>query len=140
MRASWRSWARSGTMSTKRWARPYRVSADVTPHMAKAAGIAARVQGLRRYYALLLCRDGRACLVKALDGDTVLAETDFPWEFGQTHELSLEVVGTRLRAWIGGQQLFGVNDADRPLIGGGVALVCEEGRTATDAVTVQPSG
>jgi ADP-ribosylglycohydrolase len=124
---------------TREWT-DYRVSADVTPHMARAAGIAARVQGLRRYYALLLCRDGRARLAKALDGDTVLAETDFPWEFGETHELSLEVVGTRLRAWIGGQQLFGVNDADRPLIGGGVALVCEEGRTATDAVTVRPAG
>ena len=31
----------------------YRVEADVTPWMAAAAGVAARVQGLRRYYALL---------------------------------------------------------------------------------------
>jgi ADP-ribosylglycohydrolase len=124
---------------TREWT-DYRVSADVTPHLVNAAGIAARVQGLRRYYALLLCNDGKTRLVKALDGDTVLADTDFPWQFSETHDLSLEVVGTQLRAWIDGQQLFEMNDTDRPLIDGGVALVCEKGRTATQAVTVQPAG
>jgi len=124
---------------TREWT-DYRVSADVTPHMVEAAGIAARVQGMRRYYALLLCKEGKARLVKALDGKTVLAETDFLWEFGETHDLSLEVVGTYLRAWIDGERLFEVADTDRPLISGGVALVCEEGRTATEAVTVQPAG
>ena len=123
---------------TREWT-AYRVSADVTPHMAEAAGVAAHVQGMRRYYALLLCREGQARLVKALDGDAVLAEADFPWEFGQTHDLSLEAVSTRLRAWIDGRLLFEVNDADRPLTVGAVALVCEEGRTATTVVRVQPA-
>ena len=124
---------------TREWT-DYRVSADVTPHMVTSAGIAVRVQGMRRYYALLLCNDSKARLVKALDECTVLAETDFPWEFDETHDLSLEVVGTRLRAWIDGQQLFEVNDTNWPLTGGAVALVCEEGRTATEAVTVGPAG
>ena len=128
---------------TREWA-DYRVAADVTPHMVASAGIGARVQGLRRYYALLLCNGDRARLVKVLDGETVLAETDFPWEFGETHNLSLEVVGAgqggvRLRAWLDDQLTFEVQDADRPLDGGGVALVCEEGRTATQAVTVRPA-
>ena len=57
--------------------------------MAKAAGIAARVQGLRRYYALLLCDDGKARLIKALDGDTVLAEAEFPWRQGSIHDFQL---------------------------------------------------
>jgi hypothetical protein len=35
--------------------------------------------------------------------------------------------------------LFDVEDADRPLTGGGVALICEEGRMSTDAVTVRPA-
>ena len=123
--------------------------------MVKAAGIAARVQGMRRYYALLLCSDGAdghptVRLVKALDGNTVLAEMEFAWEFDEKHDLSLEVVdahlvdahqsGTRLRAWIDGQPVFEVRDADRTLSGGGVALVCEEGRTATEIVTVRPAG
>ncbi len=118
----------------------YRVRADVTPHMAKSAGIGARVQGMRRYYALLLCNGGKVRLVKALDGNTALAEMDFAWEFGDTHDLALEVVGTRLRAWVDGARIFEVHDADRPLTGGGVALLCEEGRTATQAVAVRPAG
>ena len=124
---------------TREWT-DYRVSADVTPHLVTSAGVGARVQGLRRYYALLLCSDGKVRLVKALDGDTVLAEADFPWELDGTYDLSLEVVGSRLRAWIDGVQFFEVDDTDRPLAGGAVALVCEEGRTATETVTVRPAG
>ena len=122
---------------TREWT-DYRVSADVTPHMVSSAGIAARVQGMRRYYGLLLCSGGRVRLVKALDGNTVLAEADFDWEFGETHELCLEVVGTHLQAWIDDQQIFEIDDTDRPLTGGAVALVCEQGRTATRTVRVQP--
>jgi hypothetical protein len=122
---------------TREWT-DYQVSAAITPHMVKAAGIAARVQGMRRYYALLLCNDGKARLIKALDGDTVLAEADFPWAFGGTYELRLKVVGKRVEAGVDGETLFRVEDPDRPLAGGGVALVCEEGRAATDAVTVKP--
>lgn len=124
---------------TREWT-DYRVSAALTIHLASAAGIAARVQGMRRYYALLLGRDGRARLVKALDGETVLAETDFPWGFGQTHGLMLEVRGPRLRAWIDAQPIFDLSDDDRPLSGGGVALVCKEGCVGCEAVTVRPCG
>jgi ADP-ribosylglycohydrolase len=124
---------------TREWT-DYRVSADVTPHMVTAAGIAARVQGLRRYYALLLCSDGKLRLLKALDGSDVLAETDFAWTLGATYNLSLEVVGPRLTAHVNRRQIFQVEDRDRSLPNGGVALVCEEGRTATQMVTVRPAG
>ena len=122
---------------TREWA-DYRVTADVTPHLVQAAGLAARVQGMQRYYALLLCTSGKARLVKALDGETVLAEADFPWELGKTYELSLRVKDNALEAGIDGTALFQVEDVDRPLTGGGVALVCEEGRTATQAVSIRP--
>ncbi len=124
---------------TREWTN-YHVSADVTPHLVTSAGIGARVQGLRRYYGLLLCNDGQARLVKALDGLTVLAEKAFSWAFGGTYQLSLEVVGTHLRGWVDGQLLFDLDDSERPLTGGGVALICEEGRTATETVTVRPAG
>jgi ADP-ribosylglycohydrolase len=127
---------------TREW-RDYRVTADVTPHMVKAAGLAARVQGMRRYYALLLCRDEADAprivrLVKALDGITVLGEAVFPWNFDETYVLSLEVVGPHVRAWLNEELQFEVEDAACPLLGGAVALVCEEGRTATQAARVQP--
>jgi ADP-ribosylglycohydrolase len=117
----------------------YRVSADVTPHLVTAAGIAARVQGMRRYYALLLTNDRKARLVKVLDNPTVLAETDFDWSLGATYDLGLEVIGPRLRAGINGNKLFEFTDADAPFLAGAVGLVCEQGRTATQAVTVRPT-
>ncbi len=116
----------------------YQVSAALTLHLVKAGGIAARVQGMRRYYALLLCDDRKARLVKALDGDTTLVEVDYPWRYGGTYELRLQVDGNRITGFVDGNELCAVEDAERPLTGGGVALVCEEGRMATDAVVVKP--
>ncbi|HWQ12531.1 MAG TPA: ADP-ribosylglycohydrolase family protein [Roseiflexaceae bacterium] len=124
---------------TREWT-DYRFQAAVTPHMVAACGIAARVQGMRRYYALLLARgaDGRgvARLVKALDGETVLAEAPCDWELYRAARLQLEVAGARLRASVDGRQLFDLTDPHRPLEGGGVALLCAEGRAAFEEVAV----
>jgi hypothetical protein len=120
---------------TREW-RNYRVRADVTPHLVTSCGIGARVQGMRRYYALLLCHDGKVRLVKALDGTTELGETELPWEYGQTYLLELQVQETRLQAWIDDKSLFDIEDPASPLDGGGIALICEAGRMACEAVTV----
>jgi ADP-ribosylglycohydrolase len=122
---------------TREW-RDYAISAQVTIHMATAAGIAARVQGMRRYYALLLCNDGKARLVKALDGDTILAETDFSWQFGITEEFALRVTGNRIQGSIAGNLLFDLEDTEHPLEGGGMAFVVEEGRIMSEAMTIRP--
>ena len=64
---------------TREWT-DYEVRADVTPHMVEAAGLAARVQGMKRYYALNLCRGNKVRLVKAL-APAVLPEPSSPcWE------------------------------------------------------------
>jgi len=118
----------------------YRVTADVTPYMMKSGGLGARVQGLRRYYALVLAEGGTARLVKALDGVETLAETDFPWSFFQSYDLALEVVGNRLRAWIDDRLLFDIEDDEPRLDAGGVALICEEGCLGCDAVRIAPAG
>ena len=127
---------------TRQW-RDYAVESALTLHLCAAAGVAARVQGMRRYYALLLCRaaDGRgvARLVRALEGDTVLAETDFAWEYGETHTFALRITGTRLQAAIDNldKPLFDVTDG--ALTGGGIGLVVEEGRVMTDEVAARPA-
>jgi len=123
------------SQGTREWD-DYTVRASITLHLAAAAGLAARVQGMQRYYALLLTQDGMVRLIKALDGDTVLAECPFAWTFGATYDFALTVRGNRIEAAIDGQMLFAVEDADRPLEGGGVALVVEQGRIMCDAVTV----
>jgi ADP-ribosylglycohydrolase len=116
----------------------YRVSSTITLHMVETGGLAARVGGMRRYYALLLRRGNKAQLVKALDGDTVLAEADFAWEMGETHDFALEVQGNQITGSVDGRTLFTVVDQDSPLAGGGVAFVVEEGRIMSEAVEVQP--
>ena len=127
---------------TREW-RDYRVESEITLHLCNTAGVAARVQGMRRYYALLLCRteEGRgvARLIRALDGDTVLAEADFTWDYGESHVFSLLVEGERLRGCIDDldEPLFDVTDT--MLASGGIALVVEEGRVMSDEVAVRPA-
>ncbi len=117
----------------------YRVEAPITIWLAKAGGLAARVQGLRRYYALLLTQPGNAQLVKVRNQSHILAETAFPVEWDRQYHLALEVSGKRIRAWIDGQPVFDVLDRDQPLTGGGVGLVVEEGCLSSNAVTVKPA-
>lgn len=122
---------------TREW-QDYQVTTTVRPHMADATGIAARVQGLQRYYALLLGSDGIARLVKMLDGERTLAEAPVPWELDRTYELSLAVNGSRLVAAVDGVTIATVEDTERPLSGGAIALTVENGRADCDAVSVAP--
>ncbi len=121
---------------TRNW-HHYSVSTQLNPHLTNSAGIAAYVQGMRRYYALVLRPGPKACLVKALDGESILAETDFPWEFDGFYDLRLEVVGTRLRGWIDGRLILEAEDNDYPLDGGAVALLCDTGTIEAGDVMVQ---
>ena len=124
---------------TREW-EDYCVQATVTPHLARHAGIAARVQGLRRYYALLLGDDNKLRLIKALDGETVLAETDCAWQRYAPYDLALQVIGSRIKGWLGDQQIvLEAEDTDRPLTGGAMALVIEEGTLGVTAVTIGPA-
>ncbi|TDE10684.1 ADP-ribosylglycohydrolase family protein [Jiangella asiatica] len=118
--------------------RDYTVTADVTPHLADAAGIAARYQGLERYYALELAGGGTVRLVRRLHGTTVLTEAPFAWSFGTTYRLTLAVAGSQLRAAVGGGPHLRADDPTPALDSGGIALLVTGGRTATTAVHVRP--
>jgi len=122
---------------TRDWT-DYAVQATVRPHLVKHGGIAARVQGMRRFYALLLGADGKVRLLKALDGDRVLAEAALAWEFGGDYDLRLSVQGQSIIGYVDGREVLRATDNDRPLTGGGIALVVEEGRMSTDEVRVGP--
>jgi hypothetical protein len=116
----------------------YAAAATIASESARAVGIAVRVQGMKRYYALLLCAGNKIRLVKALDGDTILAEADFAWESTQSYALRLAVEGNHLRGWIDGQMIVEASDAGSPLSGGGAAYVIEEGTLMSDAMAIEP--
>ena len=118
---------------TREW-QDYSVSASITPHLARRAGIAARVQGLTRFYGLLLAADNRLQLTRLLHDEEVLGDCDFEWHLGDTYELSLAVDGDRLTGSVNGSVLIEVTDD--ALDAGAVGLVIEEGRTAIHRVQI----
>jgi ADP-ribosylglycohydrolase len=122
---------------TREWT-DYRVTAPVRPAMVKTGGLAARVQGLRRFYTLEFSADQKVRLLKVVDEqETVLAEALFEWQLWNTYRLSLEVKGERLRAWVEGKLVFEVNDPNSPLNEGAIGLVVEEGNLMADWVQIE---
>jgi ADP-ribosylglycohydrolase len=118
---------------TRDW-RDYEVRADVQPRLARSVGVAARVRGLRRYYALRLVERRAVQLVRVLDDEiTVLAEQPFAWDYYRTYDLRLQVVGDALTASIDDLRLAA---SDSALTSGAVALFVEDGYTATNAVRI----
>lgn len=118
----------------------YEIESTIELQLVQAAGIAGRVQGLRRYYALLLGADGFARLVKVVDDETVLAEAAFPWEHGSDHTFRLRISGNRIEGSIDGEVHLSAIDEDSALGAGGIALICEEGMMVTDAISLRPPG
>lgn len=121
----------------------YTAEATIVPHLAKSAGIAVCVQGLKRYYALLLCDDQKLRLFKVLvhrpgqeTERKVLAEADCKWELDGEYALCLATRGNHLIASVAGTQVFDVEDTFYPLLSGAVALVIEEGRLDCNGVNL----
>lgn len=114
----------------------YTVDILITPHMAKATGVAARVQGMTRYYALLFTNDGKLRLVRYMNNETILAETDYPLNLDVTRLLSLTVDGNVLTGRVDGETILQAKDTS--LTCGAIGLVMEEGRADIEKVRVYP--
>ena len=123
------------SQGTREWTN-YVVSADVTPHLVSRAGVAARVQGLTRFYALMVTLDQKVQLVKSVHEESVLAEAEFKWTLGDTLKMSLHVNGDALVGKIDGAVVLTAKDT--ALDSGAIGLVVADGRTATNSVTVAP--
>lgn len=119
----------------------YRVTSELTPLIAKAWGLAARVQGRERYYALMFdaVEGGRVKLVKRDHDETVLAENGFAWEPDRSYALELRLRDREIQAFVDGKQMFSVRDEDRlGLRGGAVGLLVDTGSVATDVIHISP--
>jgi ADP-ribosylglycohydrolase len=121
---------------TRDWT-DYQFTATANPRVCRAGGIAVRVQGLRRYYAMLLDAD-KVRIVRVLDGETVLAEVDYGWTYEQNYDLKLQVQGNKLIGFINDQKVIEAEDPDDALKRGGIALVSEEGFIYFDNVAISP--
>jgi len=101
----------------------YRVRSEITPLLAKAWGLAARVQGRERYYALMFdaVDGGRVKLVKRDHDENILAKDSLAWELDRPYALELRLRDTQIQAFIDGTEVFSVRDEDRLPLRGGAA-------------------
>lgn len=116
----------------------YGVAASIDLLVAQSWGLAARVQGRERYYALMFDRDdgGRFRLVR-WRRPTIPRCRRLPVEFHRAYDLKLKVEGLELRAWIDGRLIFRVQEpADGAVDGGGIGLIVDSG--STRAVHIGP--
>jgi ADP-ribosylglycohydrolase len=114
----------------------YAVQSIITADPAKSFGLAARVQGLSRYYALTLGPNQVLRLIRNYDGIQVLAEVPYNWTWSERYQFKLAVTRSSLVGSINGVEIIFYDDADRLLLDGGIALLCEEGLIMTDEVVV----
>jgi ADP-ribosylglycohydrolase len=114
----------------------YAVEAAIKSDPAKSFGLAARVQGLTRYYALMLGPNEAVRLIRNYDGVKALAEVPFHWNWSERYDFHLEVNRTTIAGSINGTELIRYNDPEAILLDGGIALICEEGLIVTDEVKV----
>ncbi|NLV73424.1 MAG: ADP-ribosylglycohydrolase family protein [Chloroflexi bacterium] len=133
-------WQNTGTgmviQGLREW-RDYTISACFRPHLARSFGLAARVQGLKRYYALQLAADGNISLIRELDGTRVLYTTAFNWELYRDYALTLQVAGSCISAWVDGELICEVDDP-QGLAEGAIGLMVEEGRVGCGEVCIRP--
>jgi hypothetical protein len=102
----------------------YTVQAAIMSDPAKSFGLAARVQGLTRYYALMLGLKLALRLLRNYDSVEVLAEAPFAWHWHHRYHFSLQVVESFISGSVNGNELIRYKGTN--------------GVTQTVAATVQP--
>ena len=121
---------------TRQWT-DYSVASDVVLHLGSYGGIAVRVQGLRRYYALWFTRDGQLQIVKVRDGETtVLAHTAMPVALEKKIALQVAMQGNRITASADGKTLEAIDDDPSAFADGAVGLIVADGALSTDEVRI----
>ncbi|PCI87621.1 MAG: hypothetical protein COB24_05710 [Hyphomicrobiales bacterium] len=126
---------------TRDWV-DYTVEADLVVHLGSSAGVIARAQGLRRYYAARVTRDGKFELVRQYD-DTfeVLASAEISMAFDETIPITLTVNGLNLSAVTGDTSLSVTDTSDVAISCGAIGLMVADGAASANTVRVSaPKG
>ena len=118
--------------------RDYVVKSTIMPRLGRSFGLAARVRGLRRYYAFVLAGNQSARILRRSGEEVLLSETHFRWEFEQPYEVKLDVSGMEIAGSVDGKEILTVKDTLPGVDSGGFGYVCEEGLVLSDELTVRP--
>ena len=106
-------------------------------NLGEQSGVAVRVQGLRRWYALLFMAGNRVALIKAFDEEREeLTSASFEWEIDGSYQIELYVKGDTIRARVNDTNLLEAKDSRYGE--GGVGFIVTEGSIAAEQVKVAP--
>jgi ADP-ribosylglycohydrolase len=123
---------------SRQW-RDYRVETALKAHLAEHMGVGVRVQGLRRFYAVLLERPDKLLLVRVRDGvRSLLAEASLAWSFETPYKFIVEADGRRISGTVDGVHLEARDDTEEALMEGGAAIIIQGGAASTDELLVAP--
>lgn len=103
-------------------------------NLGAKAGLAARVQGLNRYYSVVFLKANRVALVKALDEERItLTSAAFDWNLDEEHDITLTVHGESIDAQIDDTKLAAT---DSQYASGGIGLVVTDGSASVDELRI----
>ncbi|KAI0595064.1 ADP-ribosylation/Crystallin J1 [Biscogniauxia sp. FL1348] len=122
---------------TREWRSYEAVFNGFVVNIGGPCGVAVRVQGLNRYYALWFTSDKSVALVKALDEERIeMAKAEFDWELDTPYTIVVEAVGHEISARVVGHlQLIA---SDHSYKGGGIGLVATDGSIAVESIKISP--
>ena len=115
----------------------YKVTSDIAIQRVKTGGLAARVQGLNRYYGLVISASNKLQLIKVINEPKVLKEIDFDLEYYKDYKLSLKVEDNKLSGYLDNKVVLEFTDSSDVLENGAMGLIVEDGTMVTDEVIVE---
>ena len=115
----------------------YKVTSDIAIQRVKTGGLAARVQGLNRYYGLVINASNKLQLIKVINEPKVLKEIDFDLEYYKDYKLSLKVENNKLSGYLDNRVVLEFTDSSDVLENGAMGLIVEDGTMVTDEVIVE---
>lgn len=124
---------------TREWTDYRAIVTGFTVQLGQPAGVAIRVRGLNRYYAIMFSGHGKTVtLVKALDEQRiVMASGDLSWELDHSYEVAIQAEGPRIIGRVVGTDIE-LTAEDDQYIGGGLGLIVTDGTVSADQIDIRP--
>lgn len=123
---------------TRDWT-DYAVETRLLIHLGNHAGVALRVQGLRRYYAVRVTRADKIEIVRVRDETvTVLAEQDYTFAFERPVAIAARAEGRKITAVVDGIAISATDDSAEAICDGGIGLIVHEGAVSADRISIGP--
>ncbi|KAJ8123331.1 hypothetical protein O1611_g9618 [Lasiodiplodia mahajangana] len=124
------------TYGTREWTDYRVVFRDFVTNIGEPVGVAVRVQGLNRYYALEFASGGNLVLVKALDKQRIkFAATGFDWKIDTKYTIIVTIEHNKLYAQVGNVTL---STTDWQYQTGGIGLVVTNGSLSVNSIEIGP--